>query len=211
MTQLSTKPVRPRSRPRADRVQSDPATILIQVPQVDVTRPHAGIRGRLWRPGTRGDRQLRPDVRRSSGQSPRPYHAARTFSGPGTRPRRRLRRGVRTACGWLLIVAAMGATFTMGWTIRGNRSPGAAGNVDSSAPLYAMAPDADETSHRDPGAPSRRVAGESVSREAIAGHADASGPSPTLDAPVADADSSIVFPGYVLPDDRLEEPAHEGS
>jgi hypothetical protein len=32
-------------------------------------------------------------------------------------------------------------------------------------------------------------------------------------APPADADAEvpIVFPGYVLPDDSLEEPAHEGS
>jgi hypothetical protein len=30
-------------------------------------------------------------------------------------------------------------------------------------------------------------------------------------APAGDSEVSIVFPGYVLPDDSLEEPAHEGS
>jgi hypothetical protein len=34
---------------------------------------------------------------------------------------------------------------------------------------------------------------------------------PTVGAPAADTEVPIVFPGYVLPDDSLEEPAHEGS
>ena len=34
---------------------------------------------------------------------------------------------------------------------------------------------------------------------------------PPLGAPVADAEVPVVFPGYVLPDDSREEPAHEGS
>ena len=34
---------------------------------------------------------------------------------------------------------------------------------------------------------------------------------PAVAAPVADAEVPVVFPGYVLPDDSLEEPAHEGS
>jgi hypothetical protein len=33
---------------------------------------------------------------------------------------------------------------------------------------------------------------------------------PALGAPVADAEIPVVFPGYVLPDDKREEPAHEG-
>ena len=34
---------------------------------------------------------------------------------------------------------------------------------------------------------------------------------PVIGAPVADAEVPIIFPGYVLPDDSMEEPAHEGS
>jgi hypothetical protein len=34
---------------------------------------------------------------------------------------------------------------------------------------------------------------------------------PAIGAPIADAEVSVIFPGYVLPDDSLEEPAHEGS
>jgi len=32
-----------------------------------------------------------------------------------------------------------------------------------------------------------------------------------LGAPVADGEVPVIFPGYVLPDDNLEEAAHEGS
>ncbi len=34
---------------------------------------------------------------------------------------------------------------------------------------------------------------------------------PVFGTPIADAEVSVVFPGYVLPDDSLEEPANEGS
>jgi hypothetical protein len=34
---------------------------------------------------------------------------------------------------------------------------------------------------------------------------------PMVAAPAAEAEVPIVFPGYVLPDDTFEEPAHEGS
>ena len=47
----------------------------------------------------------------------------------------------------------------------------------------------------------------------------AAGPPPTIRisiepvglAPYADAESPVVFPGYLLPDDGCEEPAHAGS
>jgi hypothetical protein len=34
---------------------------------------------------------------------------------------------------------------------------------------------------------------------------------PAVLAPYADAESPVVFPGYLLPDDGCEEPAHAGS
>jgi hypothetical protein len=34
---------------------------------------------------------------------------------------------------------------------------------------------------------------------------------PAALAPYADAESPVVFPGYLLPDDGCEEPAHAGS
>lgn len=34
---------------------------------------------------------------------------------------------------------------------------------------------------------------------------------PAAPAPYANADSPVVFPGYLLPDDGCEEPAHAGS
>ncbi len=34
---------------------------------------------------------------------------------------------------------------------------------------------------------------------------------PVIGAPVADVEVPVIIPGYLLPDDRLEEPVHEGS
>ncbi len=35
--------------------------------------------------------------------------------------------------------------------------------------------------------------------------------SPVIGPPVADMEVPVIFPGYVLPDDSREEPAHAGS
>jgi hypothetical protein len=34
---------------------------------------------------------------------------------------------------------------------------------------------------------------------------------PAIGAPIADAEASVIFPGYLLPDDSREEAANEGS
>jgi hypothetical protein len=123
--------------------------------------------------------------------------SSRARDGRGGRTRRRLRPGVRLA-GWsLLALASMAGTFAMGWTTRGAsfRLPVLrASSFDRDAGALAAADGDGERPAGDP-----------------AGEADAIAIGPALAAPVADAEVPVVFPGYVLPDDSREEPAHEGS
>jgi hypothetical protein len=97
----------------------------------------------------------------------------------------------------------MAGTFTMGWTTRGSGIPRlailgtAARGLDRGRAPSAFAdgalPSADTPEDRDSDAGANAVAA-----------------GPALGPPVADAEVPVVFPGYVLPDDRREEPAHEG-
>jgi hypothetical protein len=96
----------------------------------------------------------------------------------------------------------MAGTFTMGWTTRGIGSP--------RLPLLRTAAFARDAAERTlplrEGAPLSDVppaVGEAEAESVATG--------PALDAPVADADVPVVFPGYLLPDNNREEPAHEGS
>ncbi len=93
----------------------------------------------------------------------------------------------------------MAATFTMGWTTRGSGPPRLAilgpvlPGLNAGGPVLSFEggarPPDDSPADRD---------------------ADAIAIGPALGAPVADAEVPVVFPGYVLPDDSREEPAHEG-
>ncbi len=187
MMRLNTEPMTPGLR--AGRGQSDGMAVLIQVPRVD--EPSERIRAWRWEAARRA-RPAWSEARRSS--------PAGTFRVAGDRrPRRRLRRGVRRAAWSLLVLVAMAATFTMGWTTRGG-SPGAAAPVVVALELehagIGPAPGGGER-RPDPPAPEAE--------------ADARAIGPALGAPVADAEVPVVLPGYVLPDDTREEPAHEGS
>jgi hypothetical protein len=167
---------------RTGRGQADEMPLLIQVPRFD--EPH--VRAGFWRSRDAGNgRQAWPD------------------SSANLRPagRRRFRRGVRRA-GWsLLVLAAMAGTFTMGWTTRGG---------SARLPLLRTAALA-----RGDGTPASPRVGRDRLSDVVAAvaelEADALVTGPALDAPVADAEVPVVFPGYLLPDNNREEPAHEGS
>jgi hypothetical protein len=96
-----------------------------------------------------------------------------------------------------LALASMGGTFAIGWMTR-----------DGSLQLPLL--DAAALG-RDTGGPSLSPAGNGGPFDSPPAEADAIAIGPALSAPVADTEIPVVFPGYVLPDDRLEEPAHEGS
>jgi hypothetical protein len=177
MIQLDTEPMTRGSR--AGRSNRDAMTVLIRVPRVDEPRD----RVRTWRA--------------EEAARFRPARAAQARRA-GTRPRRRLRRGVRLAGWWLLALTTLGGTFTMGWMSRGSR------------PLDLRVLTATALGHHAVG-PSR--APESLERpdDGPQGEADTIATGPAIGAPVADAEVPVVFPGYLLPDDSLQEPAHEGS
>ena len=186
MTRLDTDPMTPGQR--TGRAPSHGMPMLIQVPRVD--EPHERVRP--WRPRSAG-RGL------PSGGHPSLTGAA-GYARAGVRPRRRLRRGVRRA-GWsLLVVAAMAGTFTMGWTSRGGGLP--------LSPLLGTTALA-----RAGGQPALAPEEGARPSEAAPSIADAEpfAVMPALGAPVADAEVPVVFPGYLLPDNNREEPAHEGS
>jgi hypothetical protein len=187
MMRHNTEPTTPGLR--TGRKPAEPVALLIQVPRVLEPRR----RGRVWRPEAAGS--SRPAWPGSS----RPLRTG--LDRPAVRPRRRLRRGVRRA-GWsLLVLASMTATFTMGWTTRGS-------GVLRLAILDTAANGRDKDR-----APSASVGRARLSVDAPTEgdvDADAVAIGPALGPPVADAEVPVVFPGYVLPDDRREEPAHEG-
>ena len=126
-------------------------------------------------------------------------------STPRRLPRRRLRRSVRLA-GWsLLATLLIPGVSALGWGTLARRTVNLwawsevakagdrnrddmAGMVGTSGPIVM------------PAEPSIKAA--SVVVKPI---------EPAIGAPIADAEVSVIFPGYVLPDDNLEEPAHEGS
>jgi hypothetical protein len=116
----------------------------------------------------------------------------------GTRPRRRLRREVRLAAMWILALATLGVAFTMGWMTRGT------------GPLDLRVLTASAQVHH-PRGPSRAPEGIERPDDGPQGESDTIAIGPAIGAPVADAEVPVVFPGYLLPDDSLQEPAHEGS
>jgi hypothetical protein len=177
MMQLDTEPTT--HGLRAGRSNRDAMAVLIRVPRVDEPRD----RVRTWRAEEAA--RFRPAMSAQARRS-------------GTRPRRRLRRGVRLAGLWILALATMGGTFTMGWMTRGT------GPLDVRVLTAA-------TQGRHPRSPSRAPEGIERPDDGPQGEADTIAIGPAMGAPVADAEIPVVFPGYLLPDDSLEEPAHEGS
>jgi hypothetical protein len=189
MIRLDTEPTTPGLQ--TGRTPADGMALLIQVPRIAEPRRC----GRVWRP------EAAAPSRPAWPGSSRPVPSGRDRSA--VRPRRRLRRGVRRAGGSLLALALMAGTFTMGWTTRGSGIPRLA--ILGTAALArdrGRAPSA----FADGARPSADAPGD---RDAD-GEADAIAAAPALGPPVAEAEVPVVFPGYVLPDDRREEPAHEG-
>ncbi len=137
--------------------------------------------------------------RRARGRSSRPTSTstltttptvrARPIGTSGRRPRRRLRRGVRRSVISTVFLAVMAGLFTIGWTPR-----------EGGLPRLAL--------------PAERPTVE-VARvdDGIGPVLESPSTEPDLGAPVVDAESTVVFPGYLLPDNHRdrEEPSHEGS
>jgi hypothetical protein len=140
-----------------------------------------------------------PRVRPEGTMRLRPIGRGRSPARPG---RRRLRREVRLA-GWALLslVPLLGAG-TLDWGSLRSRvlalpvSIALATNRDRAEVAAAIAP---ELPAGEPVSPTNAPPVVVLSIE------------PALGAPVSDAEIPVVFPGYLLPDDSLEEPAHEGS
>jgi hypothetical protein len=121
------------------------------------------------------------------------------------RPRRRLRRGVRLA-GWSLLATVLilggGA---LGWASLARRAV----NLPAWSELAKAGDGNRDDMTRLIGSSRAFVvpATSSIDTSAVV----VKSIEPAFGAPIADAEVSVVFPGYVLPDDTLEEPANEGS
>ncbi len=173
MTHLDTEPTT--ARLRTSRVRGELVPLLIQVPRIETEHRHRGRGGRA-----------EPVGRNHPRRANRPGQA-----GGYPRPRRRLRREIRVAGCWILAVAAMGGTFTMGWMSRG------AGAIQPTTRIAAVPAWADARPSFEPAAvdlPAAIEAAEAVPSDSV-----------------RDADVGVILPGYLLPDDSREEPADEGS
>ncbi len=117
------------------------------------------------------------------------------------RPKRRLRREVRIAGCALLALAPLLSACTVGWSGRPAR-------VLACSIAEATAPDRERRRRcrsRVTPAASRRCLAVSPPGVVVL----SSGAAATT--PGTDTEVPVVFPGYVLPDDSLEESTHEGS
>ena len=128
-----------------------------------------------------------PDSSRGRGWTSFSTRARDGFPGRvRARPRRRLRREVRMAGYGMMAVMALAwvpRVFPGAGPDPAPRSEWAAGYRGDGCATYAVAP-----------APAIRISIE-----------------PAGLAPCAGAGAPVVFPGYLLPDDGCEEPAHAGS
>jgi hypothetical protein len=121
------------------------------------------------------------------------------------RPRRRLRRGVRMAAWSLLVLLPTLGGGALGWSNLASRT------VDS--PAWGASATA-RGQHRDSetGTTRSRPSDGEPATAAVDVHSVLlESNEPVIGAPVADVEVSVFIPGYVLPDDSLEEPVHEGS
>jgi len=119
------------------------------------------------------------------------------------RPRRRLRPQVRLAGCALLALAPLVSLCTLGWSNRPSRivACSISDALEAAAVPHGFADRHDQRPQRGvPTGPPIGSAGVVVlSIE------------PAVSAPGADTVAPVIFPGYVLPDDGLEDRAHEGS
>jgi hypothetical protein len=119
------------------------------------------------------------------------------------RPRRRLRRRVRLAGCALLALVPMVSLGTLGWSSRPSRI------------LACAIPDVSESGARaqgsgdSPSVSNRSAA--SVEYEMSSSGMITLSVEPATGSSTADARVPVIFPGYVLPDDALEDRAHAGS
>ena len=143
-----------------------------------------------------------PDVRRPRSGRVRPRGLGRWDSGKPLRPRakRRLRRELRVAGYALLALAPLFGACALGRPDRPARVL-ACSIAEATAPEPVLA----SSSHpRDAYRPSLESPGSSPGVVILSSGAAAP-------ANGAESDVPVVFPGYVLPDDSLEESTHEGS
>jgi hypothetical protein len=118
------------------------------------------------------------------------------------RPRRRLRREIRLAGCVLLALMIMGLAVNCWWTSQ----PGwllLAAHV-STRPGPTKLADPKLLPGRKP--PLNQLGGSVVSVPSLTLSIE-----PLATTPSSDSEIPVVFPGYVLPDDNIEEPPHEGS
>ncbi|MFI5455040.1 MAG: hypothetical protein ACHRXM_06275 [Isosphaerales bacterium] len=119
------------------------------------------------------------------------------------RPRRRLRRQVRLAGCALLALAPMVSLCTLGWSNRPSRilACSISDALETAAGPHGFADPHDQRSQRGvrTGPPIGSAGVVVLSIE------------PAASAPGADTVVPVIFPGYVLPDDGLEDRTHEGS
>jgi hypothetical protein len=129
-----------------------------------------------------------------------PQHVRRRFSRPS---RRRLRREVRVAGCTLLAFLPLVCVCTLGWLSRSNQVLAASISNETAGSHVQLAvhdridrAELASATVADPfGLPSAFV----LTIE------------PAVVAPGLDREVPVVLPGYVLPDDSLEESSHEGS
>ncbi len=119
-------------------------------------------------------------------------------------PRRRLRRHVRLA-GWsLLALLPILGGGALGWASLATRAV--------NLPAWGELAEAGARTRDEGGA--RLGSSRSVMMPAVVAIDASSGAvrplEPAIGAPIADAEVSVIFPGYLLPDDSLEEAANEG-
>ena len=116
------------------------------------------------------------------------------------RPKRRLRREVRIAGCALLALAPLLSACTVGWSGRPGRVL-ACSIAEANAPGHPLEP---STGPRD-------ASGRSALPPVSSAGAVVLSIEPPVTVPGIDTEVPVVFPGYVLPDDSLEETTHEGS
>jgi len=120
-----------------------------------------------------------------------------------SRPRRRLRRQVRLAGCAVLTLAPLVSLCTLGWSNRPSRilACSISDALETATGPHDLADRHDQRPQRGlrTGPPIGSAGVVVLSIE------------PVASAPGADTVVPVIFPGYVLPDDGLEDRAHEGS
>ena len=131
-----------------------------------------------------------------------PQHDWRRFSRPS---RRRLRREVRVAGCTLLAFLPLVCVCTLGWLSRSNQVLAASISNETALPQVQLT--VQDRIERAQPANSNSAVGNSLGLPSVVVLTI----EPAVVAPGFDREVPVVLPGYVLPDDSLEESSHEGS